>query len=121
MNELILFVLLGAAAAACILAIRDRNEALLECWLLHSRIEALEKTKGLVIPKCEWSICARHNRAYWTEEGCLSCRIEELERAGQLAISEWSTWKDVLMSNMREADWQETMDGLRAPAALRSE
>jgi hypothetical protein len=87
----------------------------------RKRIKELEKTKGLVIPKCEWSICARHNRAYWTEEGCLSCRIEELERAGQLAISEWSTWKDVLMSNMREADWQETMDGLRAPAALRGE
>ena len=50
----------------------------------------------------------------------LEARIEALERARQLAISEWSTWKDVLMSNMREADWQETMDGLRAPAALRS-
>jgi len=78
---LFVLVLLGVVVAVCILAIRDRNEALLECRLLHSRIEALEKTKGLVIPKCEWSICARHNRAYWTEEGCLSCRIEALERA----------------------------------------
>jgi hypothetical protein len=51
-----------------------------QCIEALARIEALEKTKGLVIPKCEWSICARHNRAYWTEEGCLSCRIEALER-----------------------------------------
>ena len=43
MNELILFVLLGAAAAACILAIRDRNEALLECRLKQECIEALER------------------------------------------------------------------------------
>jgi len=47
---------------------------------LQARIEELEKAKGLVIPKCEWSICARHNRAYWTKEGCLCCRVEALEK-----------------------------------------
>jgi len=59
----------------------------------NARIEALEKTKGLVIPKCKWSICARHNRAYWTEEGGLSCRLEALERVRRAAQAVANTWR----------------------------
>ena len=50
------------------------------------------------------------------ETADLRKRLEEAGRGLWLAISEWSTWKDVLLSNMKEADWQETMDGLRAAA-----
>lgn len=42
---------------------------------------------------------------------------QRAERGLWLAVSEWSTWKDVLLSNMKEADWQETTDGLRAALA----
>ena len=35
--------------------------------------------KGVTIPKGEWSICSVHNRAYYSDEGCLMCKIVELE------------------------------------------
>jgi hypothetical protein len=90
-------------------------------WSDPEVIEWLRKwLSGLALKYQETDLGAKLRRADRALETNRK-RIEELERAGQLAISEWSTWKDVLMSNMREADWQETMDGLRAPAALRGE
>jgi len=90
-----------------------------EEWL-EARIEALEKTKGLVIPRCEWSICARHNRAYWTEEGCLSCRIEALDK-------ERDAWKDAALKQAKalgaarildDRDWANMPVFVKAAQAL---
>ena len=91
-----------------------------EVAALEARIEAVEKAKGLVIPKCEWSICARHNRAYWTKEGCLSCRIEALDR-------ERDAWKDAALKQAKalgaarildDRDWANMPVFVKAAQAL---
>jgi len=64
-----------------------------------------------------WSNAKKVLRSYQECEAALAAEYgahKSAETGVWLAISEWSTWKDVLLSKMTEADWQETMDGLRA-------
>jgi len=60
-----------------------------------------------------WERLERYSKTLEDSIGTLQARIEELERLRMLAISQWGTWKDVLLSSMDEADWEETMTALK--------
>jgi hypothetical protein len=99
MNEVVLFVLLGVAVAACILAIIDRNRALAECTLLQARIEALEietaMWRGLAGPMWVGDeseghfVCLACNQPGAEDGGCKTIQhLPDCEYAAALAAEE---------------------------------